>query len=82
MLAIALGSLLPLLALVMVAIESFVPISTLEAIVKFIDNQRLTININAAFSSELSLGGGLRMSYVPLGLRMRMSHTKETRYLR
>jgi hypothetical protein len=53
MLSIIVLMILPLLAVTMVLIVKFVPVSTLESIVNFIDNQIFTTNkITKAFTID------------------------------
>ena len=53
MLSIIVLMILPLLAVTMVLIVKFAPVSTLEASLNFIDNQRLTTNkITKAFTKQ------------------------------
>ncbi|MEQ1485192.1 hypothetical protein [Methyloglobulus sp.] len=70
---IFLMSLPPLFAIIMVAVESFVPIGTFKALVYFFDHQKL----DAGGTPELSFVG-LRMSYVPLNFRL--AHERGARF--
>jgi hypothetical protein len=74
---IFLMSLPPLFAIIMVAVENFVPISTFKALVYFFDHQKLIKNIDASGTPELSFVG-LRMSYVPLNFRL--AHERGARF--